>query len=280
MPSGVLNLPGPDELDLDATLSSGQLFRWERDPEGIWRGWHGDSWLQLQQNNLVLHWEASSETTVRDFLRLDDLNLTAYAEVWSARDAAFAEAWALQPGVRILRQDPHECFFSFLCASVAPIARISSMLTAIAPKDAPFPSAQNLTKLSEQKLRDYGLGFRAPRVCAAAKTLSKSPQNTLISLRGQSLSEIETALTGHSGVGRKIAGCIALFSLDADEAVPVDTHIWKIALSRYTPELRGRSLTPATYQSVVDAFFTRFGEKAGWAQQILFYRRAVGDKSG
>jgi N-glycosylase/DNA lyase len=279
MPSGTLTLSTPDELDLDATLSSGQLFRWERDSDGVWRGWHGPERLGLQQNNLALHWEASSEAVVRDFLRLDDLDLTAHAERWSARDAAFAEAWALQPGVRILRQDPHECFFSFLCASVAPIARISSMLTAIAPKDAPFPTAQTLTKLSEQKLRDYGLGFRAPRVCAAAKTLSRSPQNTLITLRRQPLSEIESALTAHSGVGRKIADCIALFSLDADQAVPVDTHIWKIALSRYTPELRGKSLTPATYQSVVDAFFQRFGEKAGWAQQILFYRRAIGQKS-
>ncbi len=280
MSSGTLTLPGPDELDLDATLSSGQLFRWTRDSEGVWRGWHGDSKLQLHQSDLALHWDAPSEVIVRDFLRLDDLDLTTHAERWARADSAFAEAWALQPGVRILRQDPHECFFSFLCASVAPIARISSMLTAIAPKDAPFPSAQNLATLSEEKLRAYGLGFRAPRVCNAAKALVKSPPETLNSLRGQPLEEIEAALTDYSGVGRKIAGCIALFSLDADGAVPVDTHIWQIALARYTPELRGKSLTPATYQRVVDAFFTRFGERAGWAQQILFYRRAVGQKSG
>jgi N-glycosylase/DNA lyase len=280
MSSGTLTLPAPGELDLDATLSSGQLFRWERDVEGTWRGWHADALVQLRQDKLALHWEARSEALVRDFLRLDDLDLTTHAERWSARDAAFAEAWALQPGVRILRQDPHECFFSFLCASVAPIARISSMLTAVAPKDAPFPSAQSLTRLSEETLRAYGLGFRAPRVCIAAKTLSEFPPESLGSLRGQPLSEIETALTAHAGVGRKIADCIALFSLDADQAVPVDTHIWQIAQARYLPALRGRSLTPATYQSVVDAFFTRFGEKAGWAQQILFYRRAIGQKSG
>jgi N-glycosylase/DNA lyase len=270
MPSGILALPAPDELDLDATLSSGQLFRWSQDAKGVWRGWHGGERLALRQAGDRLDWEASSEWVVRDFLRLDDVDLTALAEGWASADPAFAEAWAHQSGVRILRQDPHECFFCFLCAANANIPRIQQMIAAFAPPDKPFPDATTLAALTETDLRARGLGFRAPRIPAAARALGE-----LAPLRGRPLSEIETSLTTYSGIGRKIADCIALFSLDADGAVPVDTHIWQIALALYCPELRGKSLTPTTYQSVVDAFHARFGDKAGWAQQILFYRRAV-----
>ncbi|MGC4046692.1 MAG: DNA glycosylase [Armatimonas sp.] len=276
MASGTLTLSHSSELDLDATLASGQIFRWNQDSEGIWSGWHGSKFLRLQQNDLTLYWEGLSEAVVRDFLRLDDIDLAAHAETWVKVDPAFAEAWALQSGVRILRQDPHGCFFSFLCAANANIPRIGQMIAAFAPPGGPFPPATTIAQLSEATLRARGLGFRAPRVEAAAKALGAQPEDTLTTLRGKPLEEIQTVLTAHNGIGRKIADCIALFSLDADSAVPVDTHIWQISCALYTPELKGKSLTPANYQSVVDAFHARFGEKAGWAQQILFYRRAIG----
>jgi N-glycosylase/DNA lyase len=276
MASGTLPLSDPDELDLDATLGSGQLFRWSRSTEGVWSGWHGGDFLRLQQTGQTLHWDGPSEAHIRQFLRLDEIELARLAEGWAKNDPAFAEAWALQSGVRILRQDPHDCFFSFLCAANANIPRIGQMIAAFAPVAAPFPPAHEIARLTESTLRARGLGFRAPRVRLAAKTLAAAPAGTLLALRGQSLESIEAALTAHSGIGRKIADCIALFSLDADEAVPVDTHIWQIACARYTPELKGKSLTPGAYQTVVDAFHQRFGPKAGWAQQILFYRRAVG----
>lgn len=40
------------------------------------------------------------------------------------------------------------------------------------------------------------------------------------------------------GVGRKVADCVALFALDQTSAVPVDTHVWNIAIRDYAPQLR------------------------------------------
>ena len=275
MTSGSIRLPGFEELDLAATLTSGQLFRWRQGDDGAWHGFAGEDALKLAQSEKgeTLYWEGPSEGAVRRFLRLDDVKLAALAEDWASDDAPFAEAWALQPGVRILRQDPHECFFSFLCASVAPISRISSMLCGIAPIGEPFPSLEALGTLSEARLRALGLGFRAPRVVAAAKARATEG---LLEKRGASLPGLETLLTRNVGVGRKIADCIALFSLDADAAVPVDTHIWQLARAHYAPHLADKALTAKTYQQVLNVFSDRFGERAGWAQQILFYRRAVG----
>jgi 3-methyladenine DNA glycosylase/8-oxoguanine DNA glycosylase len=75
------------------------------------------------------------------------------------------------------------------------------------------------------------------------------------------------------GVGRKVADCVALFSLDQTEGIPVDTHVWDIALRDYDPllSLKGaKSITPAIYEEVGEVFRKRFPCKAGWAHSVLF----------
>ncbi|MBC8142531.1 MAG: hypothetical protein H7Y38_13955, partial [Armatimonadetes bacterium] len=59
-------------------------------------------------------------------------------------------------------------------------------------------------------------------------------------------------------------------------AIPVDTHIWRMARAWYLPELEGSALTATNYAKVGTAFHDRFGDYCGWAQQVLFYRAAVG----
>jgi N-glycosylase/DNA lyase len=278
-----------EDLDLAATLSSGQAFRWVRDADGAWRGTVAARRVRLLSGETgdSLYWEADGPDAgafVRSFLRLDDADLPALAEEWSAADPLFAEAWVRQPGVRILRQDPDECFFSFLCASVAPIARISGMLRAVAAECGSdlgdgytaFPDAAALATASEERLRELGLGFRAKRVAEAARDLQDLPPGHLAALRTQAThEEAKRELRAFFGVGEKIADCVCLFSLDKDGAVPVDVHIWRIAQTRYAPELAGKSLTAANYARATQAFHDRFGPMAGWAQQTLFYRAAV-----
>ena len=291
MESGIITGLREEDLHLAATLKSGQVFRWQQevsDPE-VWQGTVAGRRFRLGQSAAkdTLYWEADgpeAEAAVRSFLRLGEIDLPALAEEWSHRDTLFADAWARQPGVRILRQDPDECFFSFLCASVAPIARISGMLRAVAVETGTalpggftaFPDAAALSGANESRLRELGLGFRARRVAEAARVLRELPAEHLSALRTQAThTEAKRELRAFFGVGEKIADCVCLFSLDKDGAIPVDVHIWRIAQRHYAPELAGKSLTPANYARATQAFHDRFGPRAGWAQQILFYRAAV-----
>ena len=50
---------------------------------------------------------------------------------WGQKDPHFAALSTHLPGLRILRQDPVECLFSFLCSSNNHISRITSMLKAL-----------------------------------------------------------------------------------------------------------------------------------------------------
>lgn len=149
-----------------------------------------------------------------------------------------------------------------------------------------FPSPQELSLASEENLRKLGMGYRAKFIVGA--TLFVIQQNNLmgkdwlLSLRlndgvahSSNSSEhrlrVQEALMQLPGVGRKVADCVALFSLDQDNAIPVDTHVWSIATRDYAPHLKGcKSLTPKIYEQVGDVFRHLFEEKAGWAHSVLF----------
>ena len=72
---------------------------------------------------------------------------------------------------------------------------------------------------------------------------------------------------------------MCLFSLDKHEAIPVDTHVWQLALRHYTPHLRGKALTPKLHGAVQDAFGAVFGPYAGWAHNTLFISELASTKA-
>jgi len=101
----------------------------------------------------------------------------------------------------------------------------------------------------------------------------KGGEDWLMKLRQKSLTEVQAELITLYGVGRKVADCVALFSLDKLDAVPIDTHVWQIACRDYAsllPALTNKSLNKRVYTQVGDFFRGRFGALAGWAQSVLF----------
>ena len=59
----------------------------------------------------------------------------------------------------------------------------------------------------------------------------------------------------------------------------MDTHVWDIACRDYCSELStARSITPAVYTAVGDAFRDKFGARCGWAHSVLFAAELPGFK--
>jgi N-glycosylase/DNA lyase len=233
-------------------------------------------------------------------------NLTQLYEQWSTADANFRKKAPKFTGVRILRQDAWEALICFICSSNNNISRIMQMVDKLclhygpyiatldgrAYHDFPQPSALTGEKV-EAHLRELGFGYRGRFIVATARVIANDHEpGWLDSLRnpespafGQHASPAgpwktegrDGYRTAHEellqllGVGAKVADCVCLMGLGWGEAVPVDTHVWQIAVRDYKfGKGKHSSLTKATYDSVANHFRKLWGQEAGWAHSVLF----------
>merc|ERR1712059_228925 len=113
---------------------------------------------------------------------------------WAVNDPIFNRISVDYPGVRMLRQDPVENLFSFICSANNNIARISGMVENLCQEGV------------EQRLRELGFGYRAKYIQqSAAKIIKLGGEQWLYSLRGQDYVDAKKSLLQLSGIGPKVA---------------------------------------------------------------------------
>jgi len=226
---------------------------------------------------------------LKDYLQLD-VKLQELYSKWAEVDEHFKSKAATFAGVRVLRQDPVENLISFICTSNNNIGRITLMISKLCEKygramgtiaSSPpvemyaFPTLEALANDQiEPELREMGFGYRAKFIAQTAKMLVDShpdPATFLLNLRKQPYDTVREELLKCSGIGPKVADCIALMSLDKTDAVPVDVHVWRIAVRDYG--LKGvdtKSMTDKSYLKISQHFKDLFGPYAGWTLSVLF----------
>ena len=137
-----------------------------------------------------------------------------------------------------------------------------------------FPTVDQLRAATEEDLREMGFGYRAKFIAGSVSALiakEGGADSHLSKLRNDcTYKEAQADLATLPGVGPKVAACACLFSLDKHDAIPVDTHVWQLAVEHYCRELEGKSLTPKIMDAVEDAIAAVFGAYAGWAHNTLF----------
>lgn len=253
--------------------------------------------------------EAETLTWIKDYFQLD-VDLPKLYDDWSERDTVFRSLRSRFSGIRVLRQDPWENLVSFICSSNNNIGRITKMIHALckqysspllsleppcptlasAPTMTPYhpfppPSALAAPEVASQ-LRSLGFGYRADFIQRTAKMLvdehgttvvmkpMEAPERWLLSLRDMNTTQAREELLKFVGVGRKVADCILLMSLDKCEVIPVDTHVHQIAVKHYHFTRNGlkskTTMTPKIYDEISKRLSDIWGEYAGWAHSILF----------
>ncbi|CAO3655580.1 unnamed protein product [Mucor fragilis] len=285
----------PHELRLN-TLRCGQSFRWKQLDE---------NWVSVLNGKLVILKETPTTilygydqelnpgavTEIRDYFQLDRVSLKDCYQRWSKIDANFAKKSVNFQGIRMLRQDPWENLISFICSSNNNISRISQMVNKMCVRfgkkaavldDTEFYEFPTLDEITtddnkvESILRELGFGYRAKYIAnTCSKIKADHPdlkEKWLHTLRNVPYGEAKSSLMTLQGVGPKVADCVCLMSLDQTESIPVDTHVWQIALRDYgfSTKKRGKTLDSKLYLQVGDHFRTLFGEYSGWAHSVLF----------
>ncbi len=264
--------------DIDATLSSGQAFRW-RAAGSVWTGVIRDRWVQLRSVANAI--EARTVAGAEDRSMLAAYLQTAVDQnvilATFPQDPVLAEAVRAAPGLRILRQDPWECLASFLLSSTKQIVQIRQIIETLCQRLGPplltpagfpaahgFPSAARVAEAGERLLRACRTGFRAPYLLATARAVAAG-QFSLAALGLLPLPAARIRIQELPGVGPKIADCVLLFAYGRTEAFPIDVWIERVLRQGY---FAGREVPR---RALLDFAAAHFGVHAGHAQQFLFH---------
>lgn len=307
-----------EELDLERTLLGGQSFRWTKSdqPSGddgqivftgvvrdhvlqLWR--HSPTSIAFRKLNSASKLQDKKtdnkqiEGVLTDYFQLNYKLKDLYKQ-WSSKDSHLSTCCDFYKGFRILRQDPEENLFSFICATNNNIKRISQMIDKMCKHFGleletcsdlersetmhySFPSTERLAQDDVFDLLRYklGFGYRAKFITATAKQLlsmsgKSGARNYLLSLRELPYKKTCAQLMQFPGIGRKVADCICLMSMDHLESVPIDCHIYEIVCRHYLPDLRQKhkTLTESVHDLIGDHFKSLHGPLAGWSTSVLF----------
>ena len=264
-------------INIESTINSGQVFLWNKIRDQ-WVGIDGQDILILNQSPFSVR---SSSGNIDNFLRSDDNLKKILADI--SRDKIVAGAVKQSPGLRLIRQDPFQCYISFICSSNSSIQNIKSMLENLCKKFgtkqefdgheiSTFPKVETLANASMKDLADCKLGFRAKYVKEAAQSVNSGK----IDFEWLKKTDYHTAIESLKkilGIGNKVADCIALFSLDKMEAFPIDRWTQRILLKYYKKffeNVTEKTVTEKKYEKLHGEIVEYFGTYAGYSQQFLF----------
>ena len=282
------------DYDLAATLGCGQAFRWEF-REGRWLGIVGKNLVALEQHTPSFSPSEKREgevfartSTPQDNWRWLEDYLQIHADFPAIlatfpQDAPMQKAVAQCRGLRLLRQETWECLASFILSSTKQIVQIRQIVARLCERHGEpiagwdgqtaafaFPTAEQIARLSEAQLRECKMGFRAPYLLAAARSVA-SGELDLAGLGRLELAEARVQLLGLPGVGPKIADCVLLFACGFPTAFPVDVWVMRALRQAY---FRNHRVPLARLR---DFSATHFGPYGGYAQQYLFHALRLGE---
>ncbi len=288
-----IRLPGK-YFNLEKTFECGQAFRWRRldtalsdATEMTYEGIASNRYLRVRQTpgHVILEtsWEAF-DSFWRAYFDLDT-DYAAIEQILLERDPSSAMACAAEfgRGIRILRQDPWEMVITFILSGNNNIPRIKGSIEALSQRFGSdicveaggcsrfegfkemkgFPAAEVLAGLGLDDYRQAGAGYRDQYLLATAQKVA-SGEADLAAWGHLEDTALMKALLTLPGVGEKVASCIMLFGYGRRAAFPVDTWVAKMMRQLYFNH-------EASAKEIKTFAELRFGDQAGYAQQLLFH---------
>ncbi len=271
------------DFSLDNIFDCGQCFRWEKTDDGMYAGTAYGKTAVMEYDpageTLRIHGasEEDYEKIWRRYLDLDR-DYTRIKQELSCRDAVIAKAVEFGPGIRILNQDKWETLISFIISQNNNIPRIKKCINSLAETLGSkageaggkvfynLPSPEVLAGASAEDLEPCRLGYRTKYLIETAGMVAEEGLDSLERLGTDEVTSDEAfeRLQRYSGVGPKVANCIALFSLGRTDRFPIDVWVKKVMHQLY-------GIPENNMKAMAEFAEAHFGEYGGIAQQYLFY---------
>ena len=267
-----------DDFDLKKIVDSGQCFRPKEISDGLFRFVCGENILHIRERGDGIFETDCDEKIWRGvWENYFDLG-TNYAQIRRdvenfAADKPYEkillDATDYGNGIRILRQEPFEMLISFIISQRKNIPAIRNSVEKICERFGRlvgevylFPRVEDLEDVTVEDLSGLGLSYRKAYVAEAIEKVASGAID-LAELETFSDNDLVEELKLITGVGDKIANCVALFAYHRVDRAPVDVWI-KRAIDQ---DFGGENI------------FSKFGKNAGILQQYVCYRKRNGKRS-
>lgn len=277
-----LILKNIDCFELDHIFDCGQCFRWNRQEDGSYIGVISSGVLRVSKSKSSVCFEGVLDgdinSIVYDYFDLGT-DYNCFKRDLEVIDDNMRKSIEFGSGIRILNQDLWETIISFIISANNNIPRIKGIINRISAKVGKrvewngevyylFPTVEEMAKLSVADLRELGTGFRDKRIFKTTQMVL----NNEVSLENlESLDDtdvIREELLRLEGVGEKVADCIMLFALKRFDSFPIDVWVRRVMNVLY---IHNEDETKVNKKDIRLAADRLFGDKAGIAQQYLFY---------
>lgn len=250
-----------NHMDLKQIAESGQTFMCQKLGDGFYRFIHKDQSVEVRQiSDCCVELNCSMQQFHKYWKYYFDVNndYDRMIQQIDPCDDFLIKAAEYGSGIRILQQDFWDASVCFVISQNNNIPKIQKTVDKIMSKNGnKMPSPEKLLKMiKDGELDDVGLGYRKEYLMNLAETVLDDSYMKLLKIACNTHTKaVIDVLKIITGIGDKVANCIALFGLGRIDCCPVDTWIKKI-IDKY-------------YNGVAPKWMS--SPYAGYYQQLAFY---------
>ena len=217
--------------NLRETLLGGQSFSWKEEDGGVFSAVLNEKVYRIETLE-----DAKRDPYLYDYFDFAYDYEKAKEEI-AKKDGILKEATESVGTIRLLKQEPFLTTISFILSQNNNIKRIKGLYDRISkeyghmvePGYYSFPTAEEMKRVSVERLRELGCGFRAPFIYDAVMKA-----DILKDVYDLDFDEAEKLLMTIKGIGPKVASCILIFSYQKRDGFPID--VWmKRVMNEYYP---------------------------------------------
>ncbi len=276
-------LENVDSFELRDIFDNGQCFRWNLNDDKSYTGVFKDNVLNVSKNGDKIIFKGicngDIEKVVEEYFDLNRDYNNIKKEL-SKKDEYMRRSIKYGSGIRLLNQDLWETIISFIISANNNIPRIKGIIERLSKnygneitwngeKYYTFPTPEQLKDVTVQEYRSLGLGFRDIRLYETTKMILNKEVDLEELEKEKDTEKIREELMRLSGVGRKVADCILLFStLKRLEVFPIDVWIRRVMNNLY---INNEDESKVSKNLLLQLASEKFGNLAGIAQQYLYY---------
>ena len=227
-------------IDLDNTITCGQIFRYKKELDGSFTVVLNDRVINIKQDNCFLYVESNKdenlEQVVKSYFDLDRDYLSIINKL-KKMDKKLDDCLEKSKGLKIIKQEPLECIISYVISQNNSVRNIQNSLNLISEHFGEkvifnnkeyylFPTLEKLSKITIEEFRMCKVGFRDKYLI---NIINSIVNNSLDINNIFNINSIEALdyLMRFKGIGMKVASCILLFAYQKYDVYPVDTWVKK-----------------------------------------------------